>query len=41
MTKLFSKLKVTKLFYISPQLDQEIITSQPVDMTRKFLQSQT
>ena len=31
MTKLFSKLKLVKLFYISPQQDQETITitSQP------------
>ena len=54
MTKLSSKLNLTKLFYISPQQDlypplkkcyfpiaQEtiIITTQPVNMTRKLPQS--
>ena len=53
MTKLSSKLNLTKLFYISPQQNlyplkkcyfataQEsiIITTQPVDMTRKLSQS--
>ena len=42
MTKFFSKLNLTKLFYISP-LTQEtiIITSQPVDMPRKLSQSKS
>ena len=52
MTKLSSKLNLTKLFYISPQQNlyspqsyfptaQEtiIITTQPVNMTRKLSQS--
>ena len=41
MTKLSSKLNLTKLFYISPQQNQETIMSQPVDMTRKLSQSKT
>ena len=36
MTKLFSKLNLTKLFYILPQQDQETIIDQLVDTTRKY-----
>ena len=39
MTKLFSKLNLTKLFYILPQQGQETIIDQLVDTTRKLSQS--
>ena len=39
MTKLFSKLNLTKLFYILPQRGQETIIDQLVDTTRKLSQS--
>ena len=41
MTKLFSKLNLTKLFYILPQQDQETIIDQLVDTTRKLSQSKS
>ena len=40
MTKLFSKLKLTNLFYILPQQDQETIIDQLVDTTRKLFTAQ-
>ena len=39
MTKLFSKLNLTKLFYILPQQDQDTIIDQLVDTNRKLSQS--
>ena len=39
MTKLFSKLNLTKLFYILPQQDQDTIIDQLVDTSRKLSQS--